>query len=82
MTSSEASEASEAPEDQTHPFFPLPSQEGAGSIGSLAQAVRWAGIPLVVSLLPLVPSILFLFLFLFPSSLLFYSSFICSLIAM
>ena len=61
MTSSEASKA------QTYRSFTLPSR----SIGLSTREADWAGIPLVVSLLPFVPSILFLFLF--PSLLSFFS---------
>jgi len=57
MTSSEASQA------QTDPSFSLPSQ----SISLSTRQVGWAGIPLVVSLLHFVPSVLYLFIFLFPS---------------
>jgi len=51
MTSSEASQA------QTYPSFTLSSR----SISLSTQQVGWGGMPLVVSLLPFVPSVLFLF---------------------
>lgn len=46
---------SEASGAQTYPFDTVPSQERRRSISLSTQEVGWAGIPLVVSLLPFVP---------------------------
>ena len=60
---------SEASQAQTYSFDTVPSQERRRSINSASQEAGWAGIPLVVSLLPFA-------LFLSSSFLLFLPSFL------
>ena len=64
---------SETSRAQTYPFDTVPSQERRRSISSASQEAGWAGIPLVVSLLPFV---LFLFLHFLLSFLAFFSFFL------